>query len=349
MKDELEELAVDLGKNRPDVEDILRRAEVFPQQREKFIRLLKGLAAREERDWLNRRIFQEFSGEYPSPPESYSTHKLTVGTTGAGKSMSAFLEACALVEKGAKLLVLDYQNHFTDLGLIYPEKVGVAWPDRLKINLLERYGNESPEEVAGSLAARAREDFYFRDMSENIFFEEAVGVMKKHENATIYHLIKEISARLAKINVRERSHGAMVTILNRLNRVITELPHTFACSRGFPIEFFLDDKSVVFPLQGLQTYTSNFLVNHIISLVLRNKNPSDAAQIVFIIDECQNYINRQREARMDLGEVFIYSALRVSRKLNIGFFLLSQTMSSFSAAILSNTNSLFVGKLLNGQ
>ncbi|MCJ7817156.1 MAG: DUF87 domain-containing protein [Candidatus Aenigmarchaeota archaeon] len=348
MRDELEELATDLGKNRPEVRDILERSEVFRAERERYIRLLKGLSSQEKRDWLNRRVFDEFCGAYPPSGESYLIHKLTAATTGAGKSMSAFLEVCALIERNVNVIIFDYQNQFTDLGLLYPDKLYVAWLDMLRINLLERCGRETPEEVAGGLVAKEREDFYFRDMSENIFFQEAVRVMKKYGlNATIYHLIKDLSALLQRINVRERSHGAIVTILNRLNRLVTELPGTFSCLKGFPVEFLLS-KSIIFPLQGVSIYLANFLVNHIIGLIMKNKKPSESPEIVFVIDECQNYINRQREARMDLGELFIYSALRMSRKLGIGFYLLSQTMSTFSAAILANTNSIFVGRMLNG-
>jgi hypothetical protein len=349
MRDELKEYASLLGKDRPEVQDILRRADLFPGDSERFLRLLKNQWLREGGDALNRPLFPKYRGPYPPDPGSYVTHKLTDATIGFGKSMSAFRETCALVEKGFQIILIDYQNQFTDLGLIYPDKVYVAWPDLLRINLLERYGGMSPEEVSGGIASDAREHLYFRDMSENIFFQEAVSAMNKYGGAaTIYHLLNDLSVLMHKINVRERSHGPIVTIVNRLNRLVTELPKSFSCSKGFPLEFFLG-KSIVFPLQGVSIYLANFLVNHIIRLVTTNKKPSDSLETVFVIDECQNYINRQREARMDIGELFIYSALRMSRKLGIGFYLLSQTMSNFSPVILATINSIFVGRLLNGS
>jgi|GEM_PF-3708670 len=348
MKEELIEYACLLGKDRPDVLDILQRAELFPHDLERFVRLLKNQWLEEGGNVLNKPSYGKYTGIYPPDPESYLVHKLGVATTGFGKSMTAFLEGCSLIEKQVQVILFDYQNQFTDLGMLYPD-VYVAWPDMLKLNLLERYGNASAEEVAGEFGANARENLYFRDMSESVCFEEILKAKAKYgDHATIYHLIRELNTLVKRINVRERTHGAIVTILNRLNRLVNELPKTFSCSnKGFPIEFF-QSKSIVFPLQGVSIYIANFLVNHILGLVMRNRKPSDRLETLIIIDEAQNYTSRQREMRMDLGEVFINSALRMSRKFGIGFYLLSQTMSTFSPAILANTNTVFVGRMLNG-
>ena len=343
--DELEAYAEILGEDRPEVKDILLRARVFPGDRAKYLKLLRNLCLKEGMDVLDPPKFKSFQGSYPFPEEYYTTHVLKVATTKAGKSRSTYLEICNLIERGVKVHVFDPQNEYIDLGVKYPDKVLVAWPDLLRLGLLQSYGDESPEDVAVRLCTNARESFFFRDMSENVFFREVVRTLERQRTPTIQDLMQNLVFKAR--SPRERNYGAIETILNRMNRLLTELPETFSCSEGLPAEFFLEN-SLVFPLRGLSTYLSNFLINFVIQIVMKNKGFSEKLDILFVLEEAHTYVNRQREARLDLGEIFIYSAMRMARKLGLGFELLSQTLTGFSPAILGNTNTVLVGRLLNG-
>jgi len=343
--DELETYAELLGRDRPEVQDLLLRARLFPKERERYLRFLRDLCLQEGRDILNPPVFRDYDGPWPLPEDFYTTHVLKVATTKAGKSHSTYGEICSLIERGVRVIIFDPQNEYIDLGLTFAGRVLVAWPDLLRIGLLQPSGDEGPEDVAIRLSINARESFFFRDMSENLFFQAVVETLKSKQDPTVHDLMQSLASK-AK-NPRERNYGAMETILNRLNRLVTEMPGTFSAPKGLPAEFFLQN-SVVFPLKGISSYLANFLINHIIQMVMRHKTFSDSLDILFVLEECQNYINRQREARLDLGEVFIYSAMRMARKLGLGFQLLSQTLSTFSPAILANANTVFVGRLLNG-
>lgn len=344
MNLDLDQLLSTLETRHPElVAEIRERRKLFPYREGDYLKFLQKQWLEDGGKLSELPVMPSYQGLFPFPPEYLWGHGLVDATTGSGKTTLVYANLCGFIESGTGLLVPDYQGDYKCLGVQYPDSVIVLSLNDLMINPMQAYRNETYEQVASRLTFNLREDF-IRDASDNIAFEEVINTLTKYKNPTLYHFDLELARREKK--AKQRDFVALQTLRNRIRRKFTEA-RTFNCRKGFPLDSFRDGMMVI-DVRGHSISLVIFVLNHIILALLNNSDFSDKVRTVFILEEAQLYINRQRENRYDLGEPIIYQGLRLARKIGLNFLLVSQTLANFSSATLGNVNLLALGKLTNG-
>jgi len=144
--------------------------------------------------------------------------------------MLLYGNACNLLENGIGILLVDPQRDYFPLAIEYPERACALSLNQIRINPLERYGNETFEQVVSRLAFNMRDADFTRDASDNTLFEAATETLVKYDNPTLHHLYMELKSRMEK--AKQRDLLAYQTLCNRIKRKITEVK-TFDCRKGF--------------------------------------------------------------------------------------------------------------------
>lgn len=356
--DELEKYGNALGMGRPEIKDVLRRAALFPLDKERFLRLLRKQCDREGIDLSapppfpkpeslptegihignslhGEKVFDSFRLPYEALLRG---HSIFTGGTGTGKTtLLACLIIPALILLGIIAIVWDVGKQYAPIlsALFPPEKFITLKPNQLKMNPLIPPGKMRPEEWREIFASMWR-IFDCGSGMINMLRKGLEFVYSNYSVPTLPHLRQWISNLTYKSS--ERAFNWRESLLDKVDSVLGVFGGGFICERGFMQNQL--HRSIVFDMEGHDPLSYAFYMDLINERIRHGQEDvfSTQARIVEVVEEAHIRVSRDALVRRttEVGERLILTHVRVMRKVGVSFIFCDQLLHLLPEVLLGN-------------
>lgn len=269
-------------------------------------------------------------------------HMLVVGRSGAGKTTFFYNMIDACNSKGLPVMVFDFKNDYRDVADDLDLSV-VNWRD-LKFNPLQPPPGVRPGKWGEVLADTFSHATDLLIGSESYFLEklrQLYGLYDEVEDGvypSLFELrdlvdVDEIPRSSPRFNYKER-------VLGRLTMMTGFSGDIFDCSRGHPLDEFLD-RNVVFELQEPNQYVTNFVVEAMLMWIFYYRDAQGHRQglrHMILFDEAKRVFDVNREQQPESGYPPIDDLMGKVREFGEGLVVADHEPSKLTDSVKANTN-----------
>lgn len=279
-------------------------------------------------------------------------HVLIIGATGSGKSHAVKIMVKALIESGAKVLIIDVADEYKDLCQFFAPSLFMAIdPKLLKINFQNPPPNVEPKTWRGIVVDVQRSAMFQRDGMSN---EQSIilsNLAANKVNPTFLDYHNAIQKKAYRAGSRRAAY--IESLLNRSEMLMDSyIGEALICIEGHPLERLLIDRSACLRVGLISSdLVRNFYVNFILKwietyLTFNPERRGDGLRVI-IIEEAHRYTFEGLQRRSDLREPFILSLAREIRKCGVSLIFIDQLYSLLPKQITGNPETLIAFRLPN--
>jgi hypothetical protein len=284
--------------------------------------------------------------------EDLATHAIITGPSGRGKTWLLMLLILELENRGVHNWILETETDFIQLVSYSNNIVPLSYRDA-RINPLEPLPGEGPKFTLSRCMREMRQQ-WTRDPSLNLFGESVFELYTERnifEGGEEYPTFAEVEERLKRKRrgLDARRIQYLETILNRLTAINMLMGEVFDCVEGYRFEELVN-QSIIWHLGGLPPDLQLFFINTLIATLAdyQRMHVSSNLDLVVTLDEAHRFFSPGVAARMDIGEVTLFDAIRSFRKRGLGFILASQSPADFPLAVSANAGTLLAFQAIDG-
>ena len=360
-----------LGRERRDVQNLMRAAVLDADLQETVVTLMRGKAMREG---INPDDMPAFG---PGPPreeaqegiaglgsvvtgrgpehgfrfreDHFLTHIKIDGSTGGGKTALLTHMSLQVHHAGKPVWWFDTEGDVTQFVVAAAPDVLVLNYKDLRLGLFNGPETEdlSWQEYLSKLINTFRFTIWCGDGMGNLTRDICIHLRETQGCFTLFDFNDELLRR--KYSVKSREGQYWEGLKNRFEGMIVPLLGVTYGSGSHDLRALMG-RSIVWQLHGLSGDVLAFWITVLMLWVYLVSEIASEPElgILLVFDEFTRICNRQRMQRQDGSEGFLLDFVRTCRKRQIGILLATQTPHLLPRVVLSNTNSWVVLRPTDG-
>lgn len=362
--DELQALMKRVGEENAHIENVITSAaldmEFYEDMREIYQQMAAVVAVDPE-----FRPYSSLDGEFMIGTDlderpvgltrrQLNEHVLVVGRTGVGKTTFFYNLMDTCQEKQLPFMVFDFKNDYRHVAEEF-DMIVVSWQD-LKFNPLQPPPGVRLERWAEVLADTWTHAMGLWKASRGYFLRKLRQLYRLYNSDIeegVYPSLFELRdlARADQISHASPRYRYKERLDNRVTGMLGFSGRIFDCSRGYPIEEFLD-RNVVFELQEPHQDVQTFIVEALLTWIFYYRDAMTHRQglrHVIMFDEAKQVFDINREKDTNSPNPPITNLMGKVREFGEALVVADHEPSKLSDSLKANTNAKLWMSLGSGK